>query len=182
MPYNRPPLTKELLRGDSGEEDLPLEDESWLAEQRVRLVSGRAVALDLESRRVTLSGGRELGLRELPARHRRGAGPTADPRRRRPRGSHPALAGPPARAMRRLPSSGRVIVIGSGFIGCEIAASLRARGLEVTLFSDEPAPNIRRLGPEAADEIAGWLRARTASGWSWAPRWRRSSATATACT
>jgi NADPH-dependent 2,4-dienoyl-CoA reductase/sulfur reductase-like enzyme len=52
-----------------------------------------------------------------------------------------------------------VIVIGSGFIGCEIAASLRARGLEVTLFSDEAAPNVGRLGADAAAEIAGWLSA-----------------------
>ncbi len=158
MPYNRPPLTKELLRGDSGEEDLPLEDESWLAEHRVRLVSGRAVALDLESGRVSLSGGRELAYRSCLLAT--GAEPARLP--------IPGVDDPAVRIlrsldhlrelMRRLPSSGPVIVIGSGFIGCEIAASLRARGLEVTLFSDEAAPNIRRLGPEAAEEIAGWLR------------------------
>jgi NADPH-dependent 2,4-dienoyl-CoA reductase/sulfur reductase-like enzyme len=158
MPYKRPPLTKELLRGESSEEDLPLEDESWLAEQRVRLVSGRAVELDLESRQVTLSGGRELSYGSCLLAT--GAEPTRLP--------VPGVDDPAVRVLRslehlrelehRLPRSGHVVVIGSGFIGCEIAASLRTRELEVTLFSDEPAPNVRRLGPEAAAEIAGWLR------------------------
>ena len=49
MPYRRPPLTKELLRGESTEEDLPLESESWLAEHDVSLISGRAVALDADA-------------------------------------------------------------------------------------------------------------------------------------
>jgi NADPH-dependent 2,4-dienoyl-CoA reductase/sulfur reductase-like enzyme len=158
MPYNRPPLTKELLRGESSEDDLPLEDESWLAELDVRLVSGRAVELDLGSRQVTLSGGRELPFGSCLLAT--GAEPT--------RLSVPGVDDPAVRVLRsldhlrelehRLPRSGRVVVVGSGFIGCEIAASLRMRGLEVTLFSDEPAPNVRRLGPEAAAEIAGWLQ------------------------
>jgi NADPH-dependent 2,4-dienoyl-CoA reductase/sulfur reductase-like enzyme len=59
---------------------------------------------------------------------------------------------------RRLLEGSRVVVIGSGFIGCEIAASLRARGQEVTLVSDEEAPNVTRLGPDAGAEIAQWLQ------------------------
>jgi NADPH-dependent 2,4-dienoyl-CoA reductase/sulfur reductase-like enzyme len=46
MPYNRPPLTKELLRGDSSEDELPIEPEAWLTEHDVRLLGGRAVTLD----------------------------------------------------------------------------------------------------------------------------------------
>src|SRR5947208_268650 len=64
MPYRRPPLTKELLRGDSTEEDLPIERESWLSEHEVSLVSGRAVALDADAHTVLLSGGRELKYRQ----------------------------------------------------------------------------------------------------------------------
>src|ERR1700759_3907386 len=55
MPYQRPPLTKEFLRGDSTEADLPLEDETWLDERNVDLVAGRAVTLDADGRRVLLS-------------------------------------------------------------------------------------------------------------------------------
>src|SRR6185437_2251975 len=59
VPYQRPPLTKELLRGDATEDDLPIETESWLSEQEISLISGRAVALDADARSVVLSGGRE---------------------------------------------------------------------------------------------------------------------------
>jgi 3-phenylpropionate/trans-cinnamate dioxygenase ferredoxin reductase component len=60
MPYRRPPLTKELLRGEMDESQLPLEAEPWLAEHSVSLVSGRAVALDPSAHTVTLAGGRRL--------------------------------------------------------------------------------------------------------------------------
>jgi NADPH-dependent 2,4-dienoyl-CoA reductase/sulfur reductase-like enzyme len=52
-----------------------------------------------------------------------------------------------------------VVVIGSGFIGCEISSSLRHRGHPVTLVSDEPGPQQTRLGEEVAARLAGWLRA-----------------------
>ncbi len=157
MPYNRPPLSKELLRGESTVEDLPLEEETWLAEHDVGLVSGRAVALLPESRRVKLSGGRELGYATCVI------ATGAEPRRLPVAG----VDDPAVRVLRsldhllelerRLPDGKQVVVIGSGFIGCEIASSLRSRGQAVTLVSDETAPNVARLGAEAAAEIAGWL-------------------------
>jgi len=57
----------------------------------------------------------------------------------------------------RLGRGESAIVIGSGFIGCEIAASLRMRGHRVELVSDETAPNVARLGDEAAATLARWL-------------------------
>ena len=48
-------------------------------------------------------------------------------------------------------------VVGSGFIGCEAAASLAMQGLRVTLRSDEPVPQLARLGEQAGRRIAGWL-------------------------
>jgi NADPH-dependent 2,4-dienoyl-CoA reductase/sulfur reductase-like enzyme len=157
MPYNRPPLTKELLRGEMSEAELPIEDETWLAEQRVSLVSGRAVSLDPGRHAATLSGGRSLTYTSCVLAT--GAEPVRLP--------VPGADDPAVRVLRsldhlrelerRLDASGRVVVIGSGFIGCEIAASLRARGQDVTLISDEPAPNVARLGEGAAAEIARWL-------------------------
>jgi 3-phenylpropionate/trans-cinnamate dioxygenase ferredoxin reductase subunit len=158
MPYQRPPLTKDLLRGEMSEEELPIEDEPWLAEQRVSLICGRAVALDDSRRQVTLSGGRTLAYSSCVLAT--GAEPTRLP-----------VAGsddPAVRVVRslddvreleaRLRSVSHAIVIGSGFIGCEIAASLRRRGHEVTLISDERTPNSARLGEEAGREVTGWLR------------------------
>jgi NADPH-dependent 2,4-dienoyl-CoA reductase/sulfur reductase-like enzyme len=157
MPYRRPPLTKELLRGDSTEEDLPIERESWLSEHEVSLIGGRAVTLDAEARRVILSGGRELKYRQLVLAT--GAEPTLVP-----------VAGaddPAVRVLRtldhlrelqrRLERGESAIVIGSGFIGCEISASLRMRGHRVELVSDESAPNVARLGDEAAAVLTRWL-------------------------
>jgi 3-phenylpropionate/trans-cinnamate dioxygenase ferredoxin reductase subunit len=51
----------------------------------------------------------------------------------------------------------RAVVIGTGFIGCELAASLALRGADVVLVGEEPAPQRKRLGAEAATHIAGWL-------------------------
>ncbi|HEX4011903.1 MAG TPA: NAD(P)/FAD-dependent oxidoreductase [Solirubrobacteraceae bacterium] len=157
MPYRRPPLTKELLRGESVEADLPLEDESWLDERRVDLVAGRAVGLDAERRRVTLSGGRELAYASCLLAT--GAEPTRLPV---PGGDRPRVhvvrtVEHVRRLTMRLDGEARVVVIGSGFIGCEIAASLRVRGHPVDLVSDEPLPNCGRLGDAPARILRDWL-------------------------
>jgi 3-phenylpropionate/trans-cinnamate dioxygenase ferredoxin reductase subunit len=60
MPYDRPPLSKELLRGELEEDELLIEEEAWLEAQNVDLISGRAVALDPSGHLVALSGGRQL--------------------------------------------------------------------------------------------------------------------------
>ncbi|MGZ4198088.1 MAG: NAD(P)/FAD-dependent oxidoreductase [Solirubrobacteraceae bacterium] len=158
IPYQRPPLTKELLRGDSTEDDLPIESESWLSEHEISLISGRAVTLDADARRVVLSGGRELEYCQCVLAT--GAEPTRLPVQ--------GADDPAVRVLRtldhlrelqqRLRPGASAIVIGSGFIGCEIAASLRMRGHHVELVSDESAPNAARLGDEAAAVLVGWLQ------------------------
>ena len=159
MPYRRPPLTKELLRGEMGEDELPIESEDWLREERISLISGRAVSLDADGREVMMSGGR--GLEYGDALLATGAEPMRMPV---PGADHPGV-----RVIRtldhvreliaRLGDGDPVVVIGSGFIGCEIAASLRQRGHPVTLISDESEPNAARLGEAAARRIRGWLEA-----------------------
>jgi 3-phenylpropionate/trans-cinnamate dioxygenase ferredoxin reductase subunit len=52
----------------------------------------------------------------------------------------------------------RVVVIGSGFIGCEAAASLAVRGADVVLVTGEDIPHLSRLGPDVGRRLAGWLR------------------------
>lgn len=158
IPYNRPPLSKDLLRGEISEDQLPLEDERWFHEHGTDLVGGRAMALDADRREVRLSGGRELRYRHCLLAT--GAEPTRLP--------IPGSDDPAVRVLRslddlrdlqrRLEPAVMVTVIGSGFIGCEIAASLRVLDHRVTLVSDETAPNERRLGDEAAQEIRGWLQ------------------------
>jgi 3-phenylpropionate/trans-cinnamate dioxygenase ferredoxin reductase subunit len=158
MPYRRPPLTKELLRGEIGFDQLAIEDEDWLGEQRVQLISGRAVTLDAGERTITLSGGRQLAYATCLLAT--GGEPTRLPI---PGADHPRVrvvrtADDVRELLERLGDGARVAVIGSGFDGCEIAASLRMRGLPVELVSDETAPNTARLGGDAAAIIGGWLR------------------------
>ena len=157
MPYQRPPLTKELLRGESGLEELPLEEERWLEEQDVDLVAGRAVSLDPHERVVTLSGGRELPYAACLLAT--GAEPSvlSVPGADRPWVHVVRTIDHLHGLVRRLTADAQVAVIGSGFIGCEIASSLRLRGHSVALVSDERAPNAERLGREAGALIAGWL-------------------------
>jgi 3-phenylpropionate/trans-cinnamate dioxygenase ferredoxin reductase component len=157
VPYERPPLTKELLRGESSEEALPIEPESWLAHQRVDLVAGRVVALDPGRRVASLSGGRELPYETCVLAT--GAEPTRLPV---PGADHPRVLvirtlDHVRELTARLGDGDPLVVIGSGFIGCEIASSLRIRGHPVELVSDERAPNAERLGEEAAEIIATWL-------------------------
>jgi 3-phenylpropionate/trans-cinnamate dioxygenase ferredoxin reductase subunit len=157
MPYERPPLTKELLRGELGFDQLAIEDEDWLTEQRVQLVGGRAVTLDADGSTIELSGGRHLSY--VTCLLATGAEPTRLPI---PGADHPRVrvvrtADHVRELLERLTDGARVTVIGSGFIGCEIAASLRMRGHPVELVSDEAAPNAARLGDEAAAIIREWL-------------------------
>ena len=157
-PYERPPLTKDLLRGEAGEEALALTQEDELAARDIALVAGRAVVLEPDHHRVVLSGGRELHYGRCVIAT--GAEPLRLP--------VPGTDDPAVQVLRsldhfrelnsRLTAVDRVAVIGSGFIGCEIAASLRRRGHPVTLISDEPAPNAARLGDEVGERIAEWLR------------------------
>ena len=159
IPYNRPPLTKDLLQGRSDRSDLPIEPEEWFDQNRVELIAGRAVALDARGRTVSLSGGRTLEyivcLLATGAEPRRPAIPGAD----HPRVSVMRTLDDLRRLEDRLSDNAHVAVIGSGFIACEIASSLRIRGHGVELLSSEAAPNAARLGEQAAAAIAGWLSA-----------------------
>ena len=63
-----------------------------------------------------------------------------------------------SRSPRGRAAGGEAIVIGSGFIGCEVAGSLACARRTVTLVSEERLPQVVRLGEEAAERIAAWLR------------------------
>jgi 3-phenylpropionate/trans-cinnamate dioxygenase ferredoxin reductase component len=158
VPYERPPLTKELLRGEIDEAETVLEDEFWFWRKGVSLICGRAMRLDPEAAEIVLAGGRTLQYGKCVVAT--GSEPTRLP--------VPGVDDPAVRVIRslddlhqlnrHLEAGGATVVVGSGFIGCEIAMSLRLRGHPVSLVSDEPAPNQRRLGQHAAWAIETWLR------------------------
>lgn len=157
-PYRRPPLSKELLRGELEPGALDLAAPGSYDEQRITLRHGRAVALAPDRRAVTLEGDPE------PITYKScvlalGAAPVRPPIPGADRdGVHLLRTLPDAMALRdATPPGTRVVVLGSGFIGCEAAVSLRRRGCAVTLVSQEDAPQAERLGAEVAARLAAWL-------------------------
>ena len=157
-PYHRPPLSKDYLRGQSQADALPLEQEQFYFDTWIDLyLRTRAIRLDPEARALRLQGGRTVGYDVLVLAT--GGEPSRLPV---PGGDHPDLlhlrSWTDAAHLRAAAARARsAVVVGSGFIGCEVAASLGARGLEVTMVTQEKLPQQERLGEEAADRIAGWL-------------------------
>jgi 3-phenylpropionate/trans-cinnamate dioxygenase ferredoxin reductase component len=159
LPYERPPLTKEFMRGELEEAELLLEQPGWFENNDVRLLQGTSVrAIDPRQRRVFVEGGGALEASSIVLAT--GSEPL--------RPSLPGFDHPSVLTMRMLSDSRAitacadsaevVIVIGTGFIGCEIAASLTARGAQVKLIGQEALPQEARLGADAGQHIAGWLR------------------------
>jgi NADPH-dependent 2,4-dienoyl-CoA reductase/sulfur reductase-like enzyme len=153
FPYNRPPLSKELLRGEAGPDALPL---APLDDVTVR--HGEVIALHPDEHRASLAGGEEITYTSVVLAT--GAEPVRPPVPGAGRdGVHVLRTVADALALRAAVAAPgtRVLVLGSGFIGCEAAASLRARGCAVTLVSQEPAPQRARLGDAVAARLASWL-------------------------
>jgi NADPH-dependent 2,4-dienoyl-CoA reductase/sulfur reductase-like enzyme len=146
LPYDRPPLSKELLRGEWEQERLALRRGSY-DDLKVELALGqRAASLDAAARKLQLEGGTTVSfdgmviatgghVRELPNQPRIGGIYTL-------RTLDDALA--IREALGRKP---RVAVIGAGFIGAEVAASARQLGLEVTMIEALDTPLAQSLGP-----------------------------------
>jgi 3-phenylpropionate/trans-cinnamate dioxygenase ferredoxin reductase component len=149
-PYERPPLSKDYLRGESERNGIYLqEDPSWYSEHEVELRTGTVVAsLDVNGRVVVLDGGERIDYDALllatGAEPKRLPLPGADLP-----GVHVLRTVEDSDSLRAvLDAGGRLVVIGAGWIGCEVAASARQRGMEVTVVESLSVPLERVLGPE----------------------------------
>jgi hypothetical protein len=207
-PYERPPLTKDFLRGESGRDALPLVDRGWYAERAIDLRTGVEVTeLDLSASMARAADGEMFPFERLLLAT--GADPLVPP--------IPGADGSGVQTMRRVGDAERLaelgrgaqaLVVGSGFIGCEAAASLAMRGAAVTMATLEaapprspggskrpvsrssPKPSWSRSGPRATERRAPAsptaMRPRSIgsswrSGWSatTASRWRPESPSTT---
>jgi 3-phenylpropionate/trans-cinnamate dioxygenase ferredoxin reductase subunit len=148
-PYERPPLSKDYLRGEVGREKVYVHDESFYAEHDIELRLGRtAASLDTSSKELVLDNGERLRYERLLLTT------GAEPRRLSIPGAE--LDGvlylrsvQDSDALReRLERGGAVVVVGAGWIGAEVAASARQRGLEVTVLDPMTVPLERVLGAE----------------------------------
>ncbi|EKX64149.1 NAD(P)/FAD-dependent oxidoreductase [Streptomyces ipomoeae] len=145
-PYDRPPLSKEFLAGTLGEADLALEtdDEDLRAEW---LLGVRATGLDRADRAVRLSDGRELRADGIVIAT--GAAARTLPGSEGLAGVHTLRTLDDARALRdELAQGGRLVVIGGGFIGAEVASTAYALGVDVTVVEAAPTPLAGPLGAE----------------------------------
>lgn len=143
-PYDRPPLSKEFLAGDLGEADLALEtdDEELAAEW---LLGVRATGLDRAERALRLADGRTLRADGIVIAT--GAAARMLPGSEGLAGVHTLRTLDDARALRdELGRGGRLVVIGGGFIGAEVASTAYALGLDVTVIEAAPTPLAGPLG------------------------------------
>jgi 3-phenylpropionate/trans-cinnamate dioxygenase ferredoxin reductase subunit len=148
-PYERPPLTKDYLRGESERAKAYVHAADFYADNEIELETSTTVtAIDPAGSRVTLDDGRTLAFDRLLLTT--GAEP-----RRIPvdaaglDGVYYLRTFADCDALReRLDAGGRVVVVGAGWIGSEFAASARQRGLEVTLIDPLALPNERIFGAE----------------------------------
>ncbi len=148
-PYERPPLSKEYLRGEVGREKIYVHDDGFYAEHDIELRLGRtAKRLDTSNSELELDDGERL-------RHNRLLLTTgAEPRRLSIPGAE--LDGvlylrsvQDSDALRdRLERGAAVVVVGAGWIGAEVAASARQRGLDVTVVEPASVPLERVMGAE----------------------------------
>ena len=155
QPYERPPLSKEYLRGESERDAAHVHPASFYADNSIELLTGtRVERIDTGNHSVTLAGGEQIAYERLllttGARPRRLPLPGADLD-----GVHYLRELRDADALAaRLRAGGRAAVIGGGWIGSEVAASARQAGLDVTLLEMGALPLERVLGSAVAQVYA----------------------------
>jgi 3-phenylpropionate/trans-cinnamate dioxygenase ferredoxin reductase subunit len=149
LPYDRPPLSKQVLRGESESSPFPGMDElnvEWV-------LGSRAVSLDINANSVVTDDGRSHRYDILVLAT--GGRPRTLPQLGSGDGIHVLRTIDDAVALRAsVRPEGRLIVIGAGFVGCEIAASARQIGANVDLVEALSAPLVRVLGSVVASKVA----------------------------
>jgi 3-phenylpropionate/trans-cinnamate dioxygenase ferredoxin reductase component len=154
-PYERPPLSKGYLQGKAGRESIFVHSPDWYDANRVELLPGTAVTgIDRGRREVTLSDGAHLAYGKLllatGAVPRRVPLPGADAdgvlylRR----------AADSDRIRDTFTAASRVVIVGAGWIGLEVAAAARVAGVDVTVLEAAGLPLLHVLGPQVAPVFA----------------------------
>jgi 3-phenylpropionate/trans-cinnamate dioxygenase ferredoxin reductase component len=159
LPYDRPPLSKAVLAGEAGVEDIALRRQSYDDLDVDWRLGRRAVELDVAARTVELDDGERLvGDRGVVLAT--GAAPRQLPGLPALAGIHQLRSLDDCLAIRADLDAGarRVVVVGAGFIGAEVAATCRGRHLDVTVLEALPAPMVRGLGPVLGEVLAGLHR------------------------
>jgi 3-phenylpropionate/trans-cinnamate dioxygenase ferredoxin reductase subunit len=161
LPYERPPLSKDYLRGESAHDQAQVHPAAFYADHDVELLTGTAVtALETAARSVALSSGETLAYDRLLL------ATGSEPRRLDVPGAQldgvhhlRTFADSDAIAAALQPGA-RAVIAGGGWIGMEVAASAREKGLEVTVVERADVPLQAALGREAGELYARLHRER----------------------
>lgn len=156
-PVDRPNLSKDYLAGNAPEEWMPMRPPAYFSDRKIELRRGpHAVQLDVGGKRVRLDDGQFVSYDALllatgasPVKLQLPATGTLPLFTLRTLGDSRAII----RAADQAKKGAPVVVIGASFIGLEVAASLRARGLDVHVVAPETRPLERVLGPEMGDFV-----------------------------
>jgi 3-phenylpropionate/trans-cinnamate dioxygenase ferredoxin reductase subunit len=148
-PYDRPPLSKEYLQGKVDRQALAVHEPDWYATHDVHLRTGVTVTgIDRGARQVRLAGGERIGYDKLAL------ATGSSPRRLPIPGAELAgvhylrTVGDSARLRAAIAARGRLVIVGAGWIGLEVAAAARIAGGEVTVVEAASLPLMRVLGDE----------------------------------
>jgi 3-phenylpropionate/trans-cinnamate dioxygenase ferredoxin reductase subunit len=151
LPYQRPPLSKGYIKGSAGPESLMFRPEKFYQDQKIELISGRAVSIDRAAHKVLLASGATLPYGHLVlatgARNRLLDLPNAN----LPDVKYLRILDD-SEALRQIMSSKtRAVIIGAGFIGLEFAATARIKGLEVDVLELAPRVMARAVTAEVSE-------------------------------
>ncbi|WP_084161083.1 NAD(P)/FAD-dependent oxidoreductase [Nocardia sp. BMG51109] len=154
LPYDRPPLSKQFVRGET--DDTTLRPAEFFTEKDIEVRLGvAATGVDTAERRLLLADGTRLDYDRLVVAT--GLRPKRIPGLPEASGVHVLRSHEDAVALRDGSAGARrAVVVGAGFIGCEVAASLHAGGIRVTLVEPQPAPLAAALG-EQVGQLVGRL-------------------------
>jgi len=153
-PYDRPNCSKDYLAGNAPEDWIPLKPPEFYREHAIDIALGTDVTgIDIKARQVAIAGGRNMAFDKLVLAT--GAEPIRldIPGAREPHVHTLRSLGDARAIIARAKQAQRVVVVGASFIGLEVAASLRARELEVHVVAPERRPMERVLGREFGDFI-----------------------------
>src|SRR5512133_4001637 len=154
LPYDRPNLSKDYLAGNAPEEWIPLRPPEFYREQKIDALTNTTVtSIDPKANQVTLSGGRSLGYGALLLAT--GAHPVhlTVPGADLPHVCYLRTLIDSRRIIEKANNSRRAVVIGSSFIGLEVAWSLRERELEVAVIGRDSVPLAKVLGTEMGNLV-----------------------------
>ncbi|MBB4853018.1 NADPH-dependent 2,4-dienoyl-CoA reductase/sulfur reductase-like enzyme [Mycobacteroides chelonae] len=155
LPYDRPPLSKDVLRDAQKTIDtVVLKPREFYDEKEIELRLGvQVTALDPAARTVTLSDGSTLEYGEVIIAT--GLVPRRIPSFPDLNGIHVLRTADDSFALRGdAENAQRAVVVGAGFIGCEVASTLRANGVDVVLVEPQPAPLLAAIGQQLGDLVA----------------------------